>query len=84
MARVANMTTPPPFEDWKHKQDVKYKLVVEVNDTEVFSSEYASADDLYEEARKPERAVEAELQEQYDYEFKQGRWEEDDDEDSDS
>lgn len=71
------MTRTDNFDDWKAKQEVVYKLVVTVNDLPVFSSDYASADDLYEEARKPERAVEWELQDQYDYEHKTGRWAED-------
>jgi len=69
----------PLSDDWKADQEVVYKLIVTVNDEEVFESEYASADDLYEEARKPEGAVAGKLQSEFDYEHKQGMWEEDDD-----
>lgn len=77
------MSNPAPdtqehFDAWLEKQEVKYKLVVEVNDEQVFASDYASADDLYEEARKPERAVEEKLRAEYEYEFKLGDWAEDD------
>lgn len=74
-------TVIPMFDDWKADQEVVYKLVVTVNDEEVFESTYASADDLYEEARKPEGAVAAKLQAEFDYEHKQGMWAEDEDDD---
>lgn len=76
-------TIVPMFDDWKADQEVVYKLVVEVNGEEVFASEYASADDLYEEARKPEGAVAEKLQDEFDYEHKQGKWAEDEDESTD-
>lgn len=72
------MADTPNFDDWKEKQEVVYKLVVTVNDEEVFSSDYASADDLYEEARKPEGAVAEKLQDEFDYQHKQGKWADED------
>lgn len=66
------------FDDWKTKQDVKYTLVVTVNDEPVFTSWYGDPDNLYEEARKPEAAVAEKLQDEFEYETKTGRWAEED------
>lgn len=63
--------TTPTFDDWKLDQDVKYRLVVEVNDEQVFASDYATLDDLYEEGRKPEGAVEQKLEDEYNYLFEE-------------
>lgn len=69
--------TQEHFDEWKAKQEVKYKLVVEVNDEQVYADEYFDLEDLYGEGRKPEGSVEQKLREEYEYEFKLGDWAED-------
>lgn len=57
-----------PFTDFDTFKEgkVSIKVIAEVDDFPVFESTYATMDDAYEEARKPERAIEAELQKLYE------------------
>lgn len=68
----------PAFDEWKTEQEIKITISVETPDETAFESEYFSVSDLEENGiRKMEHAIEASLQEKYDYDFKQGKWEED-------
>lgn len=78
---MADQKQIPDFDDWKLEQEIKISITIETPDEIAFESEYFSISDMEENGiRKMERAVEASLQEKYDYDFKQGRWEEDEDE----
>jgi hypothetical protein len=49
------------------KAEVEYELVVRVNDEVVFQSTYSNIENLYEEGRKPEHAVEDWIDREVDY-----------------
>lgn len=78
---MADQKQIPAFDEWKREQEIKITISVETPDETAFESEYTSISDLEESGiRKMEHAVEASLQEKYDYDFKVGKWEEIDDE----
>lgn len=80
---MADQKQIPSFEDWKLKQEIKITVTVETPEETAFESTYFSTSDLEENGlRKMDHAIEASLQESYDYEFKQGKWEEDDENDN--
>lgn len=67
------MTTTAPalhdrehFEAWRDKQEVKIKLSVEINGSEIFSSDYLSIDGMEEDLRKPEGAIDEALDQMYE------------------
>lgn len=65
---VESSINEPTFDQWKESQEVKYELVVKVNDEIVYESDYATVDLLYEEGRKHESSVNDKLHDEYNSE----------------
>jgi hypothetical protein len=53
-------------DEWGTEQDVELTISATVNGVEVYSGTFYSVDSLEEDLRKPERAIQQELDSQYE------------------
>jgi hypothetical protein len=59
--------TIPHYEEWKKTQAIEIHVQIEAGDGQVLDTTFFSLDELESYWRKMERAIEAQLREDYDY-----------------